>query len=221
MVGWLKLDVLLINYSPNMLMRRLSHAVGQQSNPGHPQKQYGQIKRPKRRRNKCRLFIHPQWRQGTFHQPTHCRYIVMLKYGIVWGWTHITCIIPLLIRAGGVTVLCLLTHWSNSHGRERCNHKWPLCIKILLKDYPIRLKKSMTCIVLSSYFRNKMTCEMYCFSKGVGSARAFGSLSSTKRQGACVEHQKWPNSLALEFVRSTPRTVQRGGVDGPCGNTFI
>jgi hypothetical protein len=83
----------------------------------------------------------------------------------------------------GITILCLLTHWSNSHARERCNLKRPLCIRILLNDYPIRLKKSVTCLELNFYFRNKMTCEIYCFSKGANSSSAFDSSSSIKRQG--------------------------------------
>jgi hypothetical protein len=159
-------------------MRRLSHAVGQQSNPCHPQKQYGQIKCPKRRRNKCRcssILSGDKVLSPAYSLPIYCHVKIWNSMGMNPYYMYN----PFAYSSWGVTVLCLLTHWSNSHGRERCNHKWPLCIKILLKDYPIRLKKSMTCIVLSSYFRNKMTCEMYCFSKGVGSARAFGSPSST------------------------------------------
>jgi hypothetical protein len=37
-----------------------------------------------------------------------------------------------------------------------------------------------------------MAYEIYCFSKGAGSAYAFGSLTSTNRQGTYVEHQKRP-----------------------------
>jgi hypothetical protein len=41
--------------------------------------------------------------------------------------------------------------------------------------------------MLSSYFGNKMTCEIYYFSKGAGSGYVFGSSTSTKRQDAYVE----------------------------------
>jgi hypothetical protein len=38
--------------------------------------------------------------------------------------------------------------------------------------------------------QNGLACEIYGLSKGARSTNAFGSPSSTKRQGACVEHQK-------------------------------
>jgi hypothetical protein len=53
--------------------------------------------------------------------------------------------------------------------------------------------KLVTCIKLSSYFGNKMTYEIYCFLKGAGSAYAFGSSTSTKRQGACHTRIYGPN----------------------------
>jgi hypothetical protein len=58
---WKALDkrsaLLLINYSPNILIRRSFPVVAQQINPDHPQKKHDQIKQPKRRCNKYRLFI--------------------------------------------------------------------------------------------------------------------------------------------------------------------
>jgi hypothetical protein len=48
MVGWLKPALLLINWSSNMLARRMFYVIGQQRNPGHPLKQNGRIKRPER-----------------------------------------------------------------------------------------------------------------------------------------------------------------------------
>jgi hypothetical protein len=59
---------------------------------------------------------------------------------------------------------------------------------------------------LSSYFRNKITCEIYCFSKSVDSPYVFGSSTSTKRKGAFVEH------------KNKHRAVRGGGMDGPCVN---
>jgi hypothetical protein len=54
-----------------------------------------------------------------------------------------------------------------------------------------------------------MTCEIYCFSKGATSIGAFGSSTSTKRQGACVEHQKWQAGW------SDPTSQIVCGLDGP------
>jgi hypothetical protein len=51
-----KVGLLLINCSPNMLARRAFYTIGQQKNPGHPLEQNVRIKRPERRRNKHRLF---------------------------------------------------------------------------------------------------------------------------------------------------------------------
>jgi hypothetical protein len=45
------------------------------------------------------------------------------------------------------------------------------------------LKEPVAYISLSSYFRNKMTYEIYCFLKDASSLGAFGLTSSTKRQG--------------------------------------
>jgi hypothetical protein len=144
-----------------MLARRPFYAIGQQRSPGHPLKQNDRVKRPKRRRNKHRLFILSC--QDASHPPTHRRCIVLFKYGMVRRWTHGTCVLPLSIQAGGTSILFLLIHCSNGHGRERCNPKRPLCIGALLNDHHIGLKKLVACIRLSSY--------------------AFGSSTSTKMQG--------------------------------------
>jgi hypothetical protein len=54
-----------------------------------------------------------------------------------------------------------------------------------------------------------MTCKIYFFSNGDGSAGAFGLPSSTKRQGTCVEHQNYrPDSPWLEPGRSAIRSDQ-------------
>jgi hypothetical protein len=57
MVDWSKPALLLISCSPNMLARRPFYVIDQQRNLGRPIKQNGRTKRPKRRRNKHRLFI--------------------------------------------------------------------------------------------------------------------------------------------------------------------
>jgi hypothetical protein len=48
---------------------------------------------------------------------------------------------------------------------------------------PYLIKKLVTCMRLNSYFGNKVSHEIYCFPKGAGSTYAFGSSTSTKRQG--------------------------------------
>ena len=58
----------------------------------------------------------------------------------------------------------------------------------------------MTCIRLSSYIGNKMTCEIYCFPKIAGSTYAFGSSTSTKRQG---------HMLSLKIRMQTVRPLRR------------
>jgi hypothetical protein len=61
-----------------------------------------------------------------------------------------------------------------------------------------------------------MTCEIYCFPKGAGSAYTFGSSTFTKRQGAYVEHQNCPGELSAHGAeRSVVRTIYGGGADGP------
>jgi hypothetical protein len=118
------------------------------------------------------------WWYDTFHQPIHHRYIFLFKHGVVWRWSRITCIISLLIRAEGTTILYLLFHWSSSHGRERCNHKRPLCIRTLLNNHPIRLKSRWLASPLLLTLGTKRA-EIYCFLKG---ADALGLSTSTKRQ---------------------------------------
>lgn len=121
MVGWSKLVLLLINCSPNILARRPFYAIGQQRNPNHPLKQNNRIKQPEGRHSKHHLFI--QWCQDTFHPSTHRRYIVLFKCGMVRRWNCGTFIVPLPIQAGGTSILYLLTHLLDGHGRERCNPK--------------------------------------------------------------------------------------------------
>jgi hypothetical protein len=145
-----------------MLARRPSYTIGQQRNLGHPLKQNDRVKRPKRRCNKHRLFVVSC--KDAFHPPTHRWCVVLFKYGMVRRWTHGICVLPLSIQAGVTSILFLLIHWSNGHGRERCNPEWPLCIGALFNDHHIGLEKLVTCIRLSSY--------------------AFGSSTSTKRQEA-------------------------------------
>jgi hypothetical protein len=123
-------------------------------------------KRPERRHNKHRLFI--LWDHGTFHPFTHCQYIILFKHGMVRWWIHGTCIVSLSIQTGGTSILFLLIHWSNGHGRERYNLKWPLYIGALLND--LHIEKPVTYIRFSLY--------------------AFGSSTFTKRQGAYVGDQK-------------------------------
>jgi hypothetical protein len=149
-----------------MLARRLFHVIGQQRNPGHLLKRNGRTKQPKRRHNKHRLFI--LWDQGTFHLFIHRRYIILFKYGMVRWWIHGTCIVPLSIQTGGTSIIFLLIHSSNGHGRARYNLKRPLYIGDLLND--LHFEKPMTYIRFSSY--------------------AFGSSTFTKRQGAYVGNQK-------------------------------
>jgi hypothetical protein len=56
-----------------------------------------------------------------------------------------------------------------------------------------------------------MTCEVYYFLKGADSTYAFGSSTSSKRQGAYVDHRIWPNELSApgrtirgpDYLRST------------------
>jgi hypothetical protein len=150
-----------------MLARRSFYTIGQQRNPGRPLKQNDRVKWPERRRNKHRMFI-LSW-QDASHPPTHRWCIVLFKYGMVRRWTHGTCILPLSIQAGDTSILILLIHWSNGHSWERCSPKRPVCIGALLNDHHIGLKKMVACIRVSWY--------------------AFGSSTSTKRQGAYVEHQ--------------------------------
>jgi hypothetical protein len=114
-----------------MIARRPFYAIGQQRNP----EQNDQIKQLKGRHNKPHLFI--LWYQDALHPPTHRRYVVLSKCGMVRWWTHGTCIVPLSIQAGGTSILYLLIH---GHGRERCNLKRPICIRALLNDHPIGLK---------------------------------------------------------------------------------
>jgi hypothetical protein len=116
-----------------MLARRPFYAIGQQRNPDHPLKQNSRVKQPERRRNEHRLFIMSC--QDAFHPPTHRRYIVPFKYGMVRRWTHGTCVLLCLFRLRDTSVLFLLIHWSNGHGRERGNPKRPLCIEALLNDH--------------------------------------------------------------------------------------
>jgi hypothetical protein len=95
---------------------------------------------------------------------------------------------------GGTSILFILIHWSNGHGRERYNPKRPLCIGALLND--LHIEKPVTYIRFSSY--------------------AFGSSTLTKRQGAYVGHQKGPRGRSgHEAGRSAVRTVRGGGADGP------
>jgi hypothetical protein len=170
-----------------MLARRSLYTIGQQRNPGHPLKQNDWVKRPKRWHNKHRLFILSC--QDASHPSTHRRCIVLFKYGMVWLWTHGTCVLPLSIQAGGTSILLLLIHWSNGHGWERCNPKRPLCIRALLNDHHIWLKKLVACIRLSS--------------------NAFGSSTSTKRQGGIC----WAPEIYSQTVRPWGRMVRN--LDGP------
>jgi hypothetical protein len=161
MVGWSKLTLLLIGCSPRVLARRPFYVIGQRRNPSHLLKQNGQIKWLERRHNKYRLFI--LWDPGTLHMFTHRRYIILFKYRMVRWWIHGTCIVPLSIQTGGTSILFLLIHWLNGHGRERYNLKRPLYNGDLLND--LHIGKPVTYIRLSSY--------------------AFGSSTFTKRQGIC------------------------------------
>jgi hypothetical protein len=93
---------------------------------------------------------------------------------------------PFPYSGWGTTILYLLKHRSSNCCREICSFKRPLCIRALLHDYPIRLKKSVTCIKFNPYFGNKITCEIYYFSKGADGAYAFDSSTSTKKaRGMC------------------------------------
>jgi hypothetical protein len=76
---------------------------------------------------------------------------------------------PFVYSGWGTSILFLLIHCSNGHDQERCNPKRPLCIGALLNDHHIGLEKPMTCTGLSSY--------------------AFGSSTSTKRQGHILSTQ--------------------------------
>jgi hypothetical protein len=76
---------------------------------------------------------------------------------------HITGQICLLIWAGGTTSFCLLTGWSDRHGRRECSSKRPMWIKVLSSIYIIWSQEPMTCIELSPYFGNKITREVNCF----------------------------------------------------------
>jgi hypothetical protein len=149
-----------------MLARRLFHVIGQWRNPGHLLKRNGWTKWPKRRHNKHRLFI--LWDQGTFHPFIHRRYIIMFKYGMVRRWIQGTCIVPLSIQTRGTSIIVLLIHWSNGHGRGRYNPKRPLYIGALLND--LHFEKPVTYIRFSSY--------------------AFGSSTFTKRQGHMLDTKK-------------------------------
>jgi hypothetical protein len=165
-VGWSKPTLLLISCSPKMLAKRLFHVIGQRRNPGHLLKRNGRTKWPKRRHDKHRMFI--LWDQGNFHPFNHRRYIILLKCGMARRWIHGIFIVHLSIRQWGTSILFILIHWSNGHGRERYNPKRPLYIGALLND--LHIKKPVTYIRFSSY--------------------AFGSSTFTKKQGAYVGHQK-------------------------------
>jgi hypothetical protein len=67
-----------------------------------------------------------------------------------------------------------------------------LCIKVLSNTYIILSQEPMTWIELSPYFGGQNNSSDLLFPKCAG---AFGSPSSTKRQGACVEHQKWRTTV--------------------------
>jgi hypothetical protein len=191
-VGWSKPTLVLISCSPKMLAKRLFHVIGQRRNPDHLLKRNSRTKRPKRRRDKHRLFI--LWDQGTFHLFIHRWYIVLLKCGMARRRIHGTFIVPLSIRAGGTSILFILIHWSNGHGRERYNPKRPLYIGALLND--LHFEKPVNYIRFSSY--------------------AFGSSTFTKRQGAYVGDQKESRGQSgLEAGRSAVRSVRGGGADGP------
>jgi hypothetical protein len=121
-----------------MLTRRSFYAISQQRNPDHPLKQNGQIKRPERRCNKHHVFI--LWCQDTFHPPTQHWYIVLIKYRMVWQWTHATCIIPLSIQARGhrhSIPFDPLIRWS---WPRKMQSETDLCIRALLNYHPIGLK---------------------------------------------------------------------------------
>jgi hypothetical protein len=134
--------------------------------PRSPTKMKCRTKRPKRRNNKHRMFI--LWDQGTFHPFIHRRYIILFKYGMVRRWIHVTCIVPLSIQTEGTSIIFLLIHWSNGHGRGRYNPKRPLYIDALLND--LYFEKPVTYIRFSWY--------------------AFGSSTFTKRQWAYIGHKK-------------------------------
>jgi hypothetical protein len=87
-----------------------------------------------------------------------------------------------LFRLGDTSILFISIHWSNGHGRERCNPKRHLCIGALLNDHHIGLEKLVTCIRLSSY--------------------AFGLLTSTQRQGAYVENQNRQGGRSATVART-------------------
>jgi hypothetical protein len=65
------------------------------------------------------------------------------------------------------------TIWNGLYALNRSSIEW--------SSYWI--EKPMTCIRRSSYFENKMACEIYCFSKGDGSTCAFGSPSESRLEG--------------------------------------
>jgi hypothetical protein len=67
----------------------------------------------------------------------------------------------------------------------------------------------VTCIRLCSYFGNKITYEIYYFSKGASSTDAFGSSTSTKRVG---------HVLSTKALNGLDQTVRRCGANSLCIN---
>jgi hypothetical protein len=139
----------------------------------------------------------------------------MFKCGMVRRCTHVTCIVPLSIQAGDLYYIPfdLLIRWSWS---RKMQSKTIFMHWSLIERSPYWIEKPVNCIGLNCHFRNKVTCEIYCFPKDAGTTYAFSSSTSTKRQGAYVEHQKCPCKwFGPKSERSAVRIVRRSSTDRP------
>jgi hypothetical protein len=88
----------------------------------------------------------------------------------------------------GITSFCLLTCWSRRHGQRRCKVKTTSMHQSSIKYLYYLITRDDDLHRAESLLREQINSWDLLFSKCAG---AFGSPSSTKRQRACVEHQKW------------------------------
>jgi hypothetical protein len=118
---------------------------------------------------------------------------------------HITDPIRWLILARVTTSFCLLTCWSDKYGR-RCNPKWPLCIRVI-KYFSYLITRVGDLYRASVYISGtREVVKSNIPRKSLMIPCAFGSPSSTKRQG---------HVLSTIFGTGHGRTFQPCGPDGP------
>jgi hypothetical protein len=70
-----------------------------------------------------------------------------------------------------------------------------------IEGSPYWIEKPTTCIRLSSYLRNRITCKIFYFLNSVGNTYAFGLSYSTKRKGIWWT-SKWAGRLSDPISRT-------------------